>query len=118
MQERLTNQIANTILETIKPMGVAVVMGVVWMGVRQTSDLGGAAGQMSAANNPASASCYQWTGHNNNYIASRGTTTDPGANDSTGVFARVKSYGIQAVTDGTSNTIAFSEGLVSANGIS
>jgi hypothetical protein len=31
-------------------MGVAVVMGVVWMGVRQTSDPGGAAGQTASAN--------------------------------------------------------------------
>jgi hypothetical protein len=30
-------------------MGVAVVMGVVWMGVRQTSDPGGAAGQAASA---------------------------------------------------------------------
>ena len=65
---------------------------------------------------PASAACFQWTGHLNNYIASLGTTTDPGLNDSTGVFGRINSYGIQAVTDGTSNTIAFSEGLVSDNG--
>jgi prepilin-type processing-associated H-X9-DG protein len=58
----------------------------------------------------------KWSGHTNNYIASRGTTTDPGAKDATGVFARTKSYGIQSVLDGTSNTIAFSEGLVSDNG--
>jgi hypothetical protein len=31
-------------------MGVAVVMGVVWMGVRQTSDHGGAVGQTASAN--------------------------------------------------------------------
>jgi prepilin-type N-terminal cleavage/methylation domain-containing protein/prepilin-type processing-associated H-X9-DG protein len=65
---------------------------------------------------PASVGCYQWTGHTNNYIASRGTTTNPGANDSSGVFARINSYGIQTILDGTSNTIAFSEGLVSDNG--
>jgi prepilin-type N-terminal cleavage/methylation domain-containing protein/prepilin-type processing-associated H-X9-DG protein len=65
---------------------------------------------------PPAVGCYQWTGHNNNYIASHGTTTDPGSPDSTGVFGRTKSYGLQKVVDGTSNTIAFSEGLISDNG--
>ncbi|QEH38838.1 putative major pilin subunit [Aquisphaera giovannonii] len=56
--------------------------------------------------------------NNNNYFGSIGTTTDF-PNDfrgfdggSTGLFSHLKTYGIQSVTDGTSNTIAFSEGLV------
>ncbi len=65
---------------------------------------------------------------NNNYFGSIGTTTDyncggagsyavytlgsgcPGG--STGIFAHLQSYSIADVKDGTSNTIAFSEGLV------
>jgi prepilin-type N-terminal cleavage/methylation domain-containing protein/prepilin-type processing-associated H-X9-DG protein len=58
-----------------------------------------------------------------NYLASAGTTTNSPNNTapsnawatqgSTGLFWWYKSYGIQNVTDGTSNTVAFSEGLVS-----
>jgi prepilin-type processing-associated H-X9-DG protein len=59
----------------------------------------------------------------NNYAGSIGTTTlsPNGANPSTsnnwtqgctGLFWYYRSYGIRDVTDGTSNTIAFSEGLV------
>ena len=57
---------------------------------------------------------------NNNYVGCYGTTTDewcggvsgcPGS--STGVFAHFMCYGVQAITDGTSNTMAFSETLVS-----
>jgi prepilin-type N-terminal cleavage/methylation domain-containing protein/prepilin-type processing-associated H-X9-DG protein len=55
------------------------------------------------------------------YVASVGTTTlEPNyslplgtwSQGSTGLFWYYQSYGIQSVTDGTSNTIAFSEGLV------
>ncbi|MDG3004942.1 DUF1559 domain-containing protein [Paludisphaera mucosa] len=60
----------------------------------------------------------------NNYYASRGTTIDidwgvPGGNPpncggkkSTGLFSYQITYGIADITDGSSNTIAFSEGLV------
>jgi len=58
-----------------------------------------------------------------NYLGSAGTTTNSPNNTavtnpwatqgSTGLFWWYKSYGIQNVTDGTSNTVAFSEGLVS-----
>jgi prepilin-type processing-associated H-X9-DG protein len=53
----------------------------------------------------------------NNYFASLGTTTNYNnaglGEDTTGVFTQGgKVYGIQAITDGTSNTIAFSEALV------
>jgi prepilin-type N-terminal cleavage/methylation domain-containing protein/prepilin-type processing-associated H-X9-DG protein len=57
------------------------------------------------------------------YLASAGTTTNSPNNTaptypwatqgSTGLFWWYTSYGIQNVTDGTSNTIAYSEGLVS-----
>jgi prepilin-type N-terminal cleavage/methylation domain-containing protein/prepilin-type processing-associated H-X9-DG protein len=61
-------------------------------------------------------------GSNNSYVGSIGVTTDwyCGGNPvcsatslapSTGIFARTQTYGIQNVTDGTSNTIAFSEML-------
>jgi prepilin-type N-terminal cleavage/methylation domain-containing protein/prepilin-type processing-associated H-X9-DG protein len=61
----------------------------------------------------ATLSCYQWAGHTNNYVGSLGTTTWPWSADSTGVFAHANCYGIQRITDGSSNTIAFSEGLIS-----
>src|SRR5262249_32956507 len=60
-----------------------------------------------------------------NYVASSGTTTLSPNNQNpvppntwyvqgcTGLFWWYKSYGIQHVTDGTSNTVAFSEALVS-----
>jgi prepilin-type N-terminal cleavage/methylation domain-containing protein/prepilin-type processing-associated H-X9-DG protein len=58
-----------------------------------------------------------------NYAGSIGTTTySPefqvgssavkGGADTTGIFTMWKSYGIQSVTDGTSNTLAFAEALV------
>ena len=52
--------------------------------------------------------------NNNNYFGSIGTTTDfpNSTGESTGIFAHLRTYGINNVTDGTSNTIAFSEGLV------
>src|SRR5262245_9776844 len=54
----------------------------------------------------------QWFGNTTNYLACWGTTTDPWSPDSTGVFAHLRANGVQAITDGTSNTIAFSEGLI------
>jgi prepilin-type N-terminal cleavage/methylation domain-containing protein/prepilin-type processing-associated H-X9-DG protein len=41
-----------------------------------------------------------------------------GGQGSTGVFALSVSYGIQAITDGTSNTVAFGEGVAGNNGLS
>jgi prepilin-type N-terminal cleavage/methylation domain-containing protein/prepilin-type processing-associated H-X9-DG protein len=53
-----------------------------------------------------------WTGMTNNYYASVGTSTNY-TSDSTGVFAEgTKCFGIQHITDGSSNTIAFGEALV------
>ncbi len=48
----------------------------------------------------------------NNYHGSMGTTTDPWSNDSTGIFAHLSAYPVSAVTDGTSNTLIFSEALM------
>jgi prepilin-type N-terminal cleavage/methylation domain-containing protein/prepilin-type processing-associated H-X9-DG protein len=72
----------------------------------------------------ASQSCWQWTGMTNNYLASLGTSTSynnggPCATpptpvpDTSGVFTQGgRAYGIQNITDGSSNTIAFGESLV------
>jgi prepilin-type N-terminal cleavage/methylation domain-containing protein/prepilin-type processing-associated H-X9-DG protein len=58
----------------------------------------------------------QWAGDTNNYFASMGTTTWNFYNpQSNGLFAWNASYGVQAVTDGTSNTIAFSESLIATD---
>jgi prepilin-type N-terminal cleavage/methylation domain-containing protein/prepilin-type processing-associated H-X9-DG protein len=49
---------------------------------------------------------------NNNYYGSLGTTSVTWINGSTGIFAHKQTYSIANVTDGTSNTIAFTEALV------
>ena len=59
------------------------------------------------------ASCWQWSGHTNNYYGSLGTTTN-GAyqSPSTGLFTQSgPAYGFQNITDGSSNTIAYTESL-------
>lgn len=48
---------------------------------------------------------------NNNYYGSYGVTTDIWNSQSTGIFAHNASYDVGAVTDGTSNTIMWSEAL-------
>jgi prepilin-type N-terminal cleavage/methylation domain-containing protein/prepilin-type processing-associated H-X9-DG protein len=51
----------------------------------------------------------------NNYFGSVGTTAGVRPNrETTGLFAHRRTYGIQDIRDGTSNTIAFSEALVSS----
>jgi prepilin-type N-terminal cleavage/methylation domain-containing protein/prepilin-type processing-associated H-X9-DG protein len=85
----------------------------------------------SAAGNPSLTQSNQAdTTLINSYYASVGTTTyvdNPVTNGptpqtcgtspgSTGIFWYSVSYGIQSVTDGTSNTVAFSEGLTGTNG--
>jgi prepilin-type N-terminal cleavage/methylation domain-containing protein/prepilin-type processing-associated H-X9-DG protein len=71
----------------------------------------------------------QWGGFNNNYFASLGTSTNyvvipenprnvggnytPVGADTTGVFTQGgRAYGLQSITDGSSNTIAFGESLI------
>jgi prepilin-type N-terminal cleavage/methylation domain-containing protein/prepilin-type processing-associated H-X9-DG protein len=54
--------------------------------------------------------CYGTTTWMPGYQA--GSTTINSSKDSTGVFTIWKSYGIQNVTDGTSNTMAYSEAIV------
>jgi len=48
----------------------------------------------------------------NNYLASKGTTTNGLPGTATGLFPYNNSYGLRTVKDGTSNTIAFGESLV------
>jgi prepilin-type N-terminal cleavage/methylation domain-containing protein/prepilin-type processing-associated H-X9-DG protein len=71
---------------------------------------------------PVSPMGQQWNGETNNYLASVGTSTNYWLPDTTGVFtygnggstaaAVGHTYGIQNITDGTSNTIAYGESLV------
>ena len=68
-----------------------------------------------------------WANSNNNYMGSIGTTTFPNAQTSTGIFTPgtttsaaaprtptplTRAYSVATVTDGTSNTVAFSEAVV------
>jgi prepilin-type N-terminal cleavage/methylation domain-containing protein/prepilin-type processing-associated H-X9-DG protein len=54
----------------------------------------------------------------NSYLGCLGTTTNVGISpgDSTGILSYGAAYNIAAVTDGTSNTVAFSESLVYPDG--
>jgi len=53
----------------------------------------------------------------NSYMACMGTTTYmPSGNDTTGMFSVWLGYGMRDVTDGTSNTIAYSEAICGKNG--
>jgi prepilin-type N-terminal cleavage/methylation domain-containing protein/prepilin-type processing-associated H-X9-DG protein len=62
---------------------------------------------------PVNPQGQQWTGRINNYYASVGTTVAYwGGNPVSGLFTQGgQAYGVQACTDGTSNTIAFGECL-------
>ena len=51
--------------------------------------------------------CYNWTSSAGSQLGSEET-----AADSSGLFTIGKSYGIQNITDGSSNTVAYSEALV------
>ncbi|APW61247.1 DUF1559 domain-containing protein [Paludisphaera borealis] len=65
---------------------------------------------------PSDGNAGRVSGNRNSYFFSEGTTSltpSTVAYDTTGLFTFQKSYGIQNVSDGTSNTIAASEGLVS-----
>jgi prepilin-type N-terminal cleavage/methylation domain-containing protein/prepilin-type processing-associated H-X9-DG protein len=50
--------------------------------------------------------------NNNNYFASKGTTTIKSSTSSSGLFALLTPYAIRDITDGSSGTIAFAEGIV------
>jgi prepilin-type N-terminal cleavage/methylation domain-containing protein/prepilin-type processing-associated H-X9-DG protein len=75
-----------------------------------SDDLAGSA----TLNNQMVALGFFGESNTNSYLGSMGTTTDPNSPISTGVFAHSTAYGIESITDGTSCTIAFSEGLVSS----
>ena len=62
-----------------------------------------------------SATLSSTDGNNCNYFGSMGTTIAPWATTANGIFANQAAYGMQNITDGTSNTIAFSEALVGDN---
>ncbi len=73
---------------------------------------------------PSDGNAGSKTGHLNSYYGSIGTSTNMGYDwpqyppntnqgNTTGIFAFHISYDIPSVTDGTSNTIAFAEGLTS-----
>ena len=76
---------------------------------------------------PVPTMSQMFTGETNNYLACLGTTTYYAVNtvtrttptlDTNGVFTLgYKSYGVQNLTDGSSNTIAFGETLVGDNSI-
>ena len=55
-------------------------------------------------------------GNSNSYAACYGTTTFDPVSATTGLFAFYSTYLMSSVTDGTSNTIAFSEVLVGDGG--
>ena len=67
---------------------------------------------------PSDTNAGRISGNINNYFASMGTSATRGGlapsglRNSTGMFAFWQSFGIQNVSDGTSNTVAFAEGLV------
>ena len=63
---------------------------------------------------PLSPAGSQWGGLTNNYMASVGTSVNYANNgDTTGVFTEGgRSYGVQSINDGTSNTIAYGESLI------
>jgi prepilin-type processing-associated H-X9-DG protein len=62
----------------------------------------------------ASIMCWNWTGHNNNYYASVGTSSNySNGGPTTGLFTEAgPAYGLAACTDGSSNTIAYGEAVV------
>jgi prepilin-type N-terminal cleavage/methylation domain-containing protein/prepilin-type processing-associated H-X9-DG protein len=70
-------------------------------------------GTMTTSSQTSDAFTGQWLGPPQNVTTLQQCN---GGQGSPGLFAFATSYGIQAVTDGTSNTVAFGEGLVGTNG--
>ena len=69
----------------------------------------------------SSVMCWGWTGHSNNYYASLGTSSNYANTNgpTSGLFTEAgPCYGLQACTDGSSNTIAYGEALIGLWGIS
>jgi prepilin-type N-terminal cleavage/methylation domain-containing protein/prepilin-type processing-associated H-X9-DG protein len=66
---------------------------------------------------PSDANASGTNGYINNYFASQGTTTRNtyNAEGTTGLFAYRIPYGFSSMTDGSSNTVAFSEVIVGTN---
>jgi len=103
----------------------AVGMGVAWqINSTVSTSIVGTFICPSDGMSPVSPQSSQWSGETNNYHASMGATpaylnVPPGsAPNTTGVFtAAGRVYGIQNITDGTSNTIAFGESLIGDNTI-
>jgi prepilin-type N-terminal cleavage/methylation domain-containing protein/prepilin-type processing-associated H-X9-DG protein len=61
----------------------------------------------AASYGATTSNCYNWTSN-----AGVGWVSQETAGESSGVFTIGKSYGLQNITDGSSNTVAYSEALV------
>jgi prepilin-type N-terminal cleavage/methylation domain-containing protein/prepilin-type processing-associated H-X9-DG protein len=61
---------------------------------------------------PSDGKAGQAGGNINNYFYCEGTTINGWSATSTGIFSHSTAYGLRDITDGSSNTIAFSEALV------
>jgi prepilin-type N-terminal cleavage/methylation domain-containing protein/prepilin-type processing-associated H-X9-DG protein len=61
----------------------------------------------AASYGATTSNCYNWTSN-----AGVGWVSQETAGESTGIFTIGQSYGLQSITDGSSNTVAYSEALV------
>jgi prepilin-type N-terminal cleavage/methylation domain-containing protein/prepilin-type processing-associated H-X9-DG protein len=65
---------------------------------------------------PSDGYAGQSSGNLNSYRGNFGTTSQSYSSTSTGVFSYGQAYGVNTITDGTSNTIAYGEQLVGYSG--